>query len=206
MSLKSFVEQASRDMFGLKIKLPNGNVASRILPVQIHDLYPEDRATIEKELGGVLRAVEFIYKEPGVNRPLTAADDKDINLNKTKYRNQINKVAIAIEEVIHGLRSIQNAPTKRNLQFDFEANTLKDGRENEEKTGKHGSNKKFRRWVVSALMVITCIAVLLGILKVIGESKHSNDISKLEKSIAVLPFVNDSPDHGKCLFHQWYYG
>src|SRR5512137_1440823 len=35
---KAFAEQASRDQFGLMIKLPNGNVASRILPVRIHDI------------------------------------------------------------------------------------------------------------------------------------------------------------------------
>jgi hypothetical protein len=29
-----FVEQASQDQFGLKVKLPNGNVASRLLPVK----------------------------------------------------------------------------------------------------------------------------------------------------------------------------
>ncbi len=32
---KAFVEQASQDQFGLKVKLPNGNVASRVLPVRI---------------------------------------------------------------------------------------------------------------------------------------------------------------------------
>src|SRR5512137_1173789 len=34
----AFVERASRDQFGLKVKLPNGNVANRALPVIIHDL------------------------------------------------------------------------------------------------------------------------------------------------------------------------
>ena len=81
---KAFIEQASKDQFGLKVKLPNGNVANRMIPVQIHDLYPEDKTLIEKELGGVLRAIEFIYKEPGVNRPLTSNDDDEkTNLNKT---------------------------------------------------------------------------------------------------------------------------
>src|SRR5512136_472618 len=56
---KAFVEQASNDKFRLKVKLPNGNVASRVLPVRIYDLYPEDKSLIEKELGGVLRAIEF---------------------------------------------------------------------------------------------------------------------------------------------------
>ena len=35
---KAFVEEASKDSFGLKIKLPNSNVASRVLQVRIHDL------------------------------------------------------------------------------------------------------------------------------------------------------------------------
>ena len=32
----TFVESASNDQFGLKVKLPNGNVANRVLPVRIH--------------------------------------------------------------------------------------------------------------------------------------------------------------------------
>src|SRR5512139_4036852 len=39
---KAFVEQASKDHFGLKVKLPNGNVANRVLPVQIYDLDASD--------------------------------------------------------------------------------------------------------------------------------------------------------------------
>jgi adenylate cyclase len=102
---KAFVEQASRDVFGLKIRLPNGNVANRVLPIGIHDLDNEDIRLCESVLGGVLRGVEFIYKEPGVNRPLTANDDGKKNLNGTKYRNQINKVANAIKEIISGLKT-----------------------------------------------------------------------------------------------------
>ena len=97
---KEFVEQASQDQFGLKIKLPNGNVASRVLPVQIHDLKTEDKSLVEKELGGFIRAIEFIYKESGVNRPLKPKDSEDKNTNKTNYCNQINKVANAIYEII----------------------------------------------------------------------------------------------------------
>jgi hypothetical protein len=77
---RAFVEQVSQDQFGLKIKLSNGNVASRVLPVQIHDLKPEDKALVEKELVGFLRAVEFIYREPGVNRPLKPDDDDKISI------------------------------------------------------------------------------------------------------------------------------
>lgn len=39
---KAFIEQASHDKFGLKIKLPDGNIAKRVLPVRIHDLDNED--------------------------------------------------------------------------------------------------------------------------------------------------------------------
>ena len=45
----------------------------------IHDLDAEDKATLENEIGGVLRAIEFIYKEPGVNRPLKSFDNKSDN-------------------------------------------------------------------------------------------------------------------------------
>jgi len=100
----AFVEQASRDQFGMKVKLPGGNVAIRVLPVRIHDLDNEDLKLCELVLGGVLRGIEFIYKEPGVNRPLTPEDNEKINLNTTKYRNQINKVALGIKDLIQGMK------------------------------------------------------------------------------------------------------
>jgi TolB-like protein len=98
---KAFVEQASKDQIGLKVKLPNGNVASRVLPVRIHDLDTLDIRECEAVLGGVLRGIEFIYKSAGVNRPLRSTEEKpQENLNKTIYRDQINKVALAIRDVI----------------------------------------------------------------------------------------------------------
>ena len=102
---KAFVEQASHDQFGLKVKLPNGNVASRVLPIRIHDLDNEDIKLCESVLGGVLRGIEFIYKEPGVNRSLSLKDHEEKNLNNTNYRNQINKVALAIKEITFGLKA-----------------------------------------------------------------------------------------------------
>ena len=100
------LSSVSREVrFGRDIKLSNGNVASRILPIKIHDLDTEDKATIENEIGGVLRAIEFIYKEPGVNRPLKSSDNKADNQNKTDYRNQVNKVANAIKEIISALKN-----------------------------------------------------------------------------------------------------
>jgi eukaryotic-like serine/threonine-protein kinase len=101
---KSFIEQASQDQYGLKVTLPNGNVATRVLPVKIHDLDADDMKLCESVTGGFLRGVEFIYKEPGVNRPLKPDDDEKINLNKTKYRNQINKVALAVKDIIESMK------------------------------------------------------------------------------------------------------
>ena len=112
----AFVEQASQDKFGLKIKLPNGNVASRVLPIQIHDLDNTDIKLCESILGGVLRGVEFIYKEPGVNKPLTAEDDEKKNLNNTKYRIQINKTANAINEILSGLKSDPSEPVSQQTE------------------------------------------------------------------------------------------
>ncbi|MCX6255097.1 MAG: hypothetical protein NTV31_11555 [Bacteroidia bacterium] len=48
---KAFVEQASKDQFGLKVKLPNGNVASRVLPIRIYDLDSADIKLCESVLG-----------------------------------------------------------------------------------------------------------------------------------------------------------
>ncbi len=61
------------------------------MPVRIHDLDVDDIKECESVLGGVLRGIEFIYKEPGVNKPLTTDDDEKKNLNNTKYRIQINQ-------------------------------------------------------------------------------------------------------------------
>ena len=191
---KAFVKLATEDQFGLKVKLPNGNVANRILPVQIHDLNPGDKAIIEQELGGVLRAIEFIYKEPGVNRPLTAADDKEINLNKTKYRNQINKIAIAIDEVIHSLTIINTVPAGRDLEPDHTAATVSERSNIIYQKVKSASNKNIKRWVISGLLVFLFFAGVFVILKVIENNRQADDNAKLEKSIAILPFRNDSPD------------
>jgi len=111
---KAFVDEALKEEYGLKVKLPNGNIASRVLPVVVHDLDVADLKECESVLGGAMRGIDFIYKEPGVNRPLTPSDDSKTNLNNTSYRNQINKSALAIREVISGL-------TKEPSEITFES-------------------------------------------------------------------------------------
>ena len=112
---KAFIEQASRDQFGLKVLLPNGNVSSRVLPIRIHEPDISDIKLCEKELGGALRGVDFIFKSPGVNRPLRANEDNpQDNLNKVYYRDQINKVANAIDVLISSLKRIRNSSSEKN--------------------------------------------------------------------------------------------
>jgi len=105
----AFNRLSKEDKFGRDIKSVRGNVASRILPVRIHDLEPEDNALLENETGGFFRSVEFIYRSAGVNRPLRAKEDHpQDNLNKTYYRDQINKVANAVKEIITGIKNFGN--------------------------------------------------------------------------------------------------
>jgi hypothetical protein len=101
----AFNKLAKKDKFGREVRLASGNVASRILPVKIHDLDPEDNMLLEIELGEVLRGIEFIYKSSGVNRPLRSKEDNpQENLNHTIYRDQINKVSLAIKEIIESMK------------------------------------------------------------------------------------------------------
>lgn len=101
----AYCKVLKNDAIGKDIKLINGNVTSRILPIRIHDLETEDTALIESELGSVLRSIDFIYREPGVNRPLTAHDKREQNIAKTFYRDQVNKVAYAVKAIIQAIRN-----------------------------------------------------------------------------------------------------
>jgi hypothetical protein len=109
-----FSKAASGDRFGREIKLAGGNVASRILPVKIHEIEKEDVGMLENVLQGVLRSIDFIYHAQGVNRPLRPKDD-DLhdNLNNTIYRNQINKVANAVKEIIIGVKNIESKSNEK---------------------------------------------------------------------------------------------
>ncbi|HPW63733.1 MAG TPA: tetratricopeptide repeat protein, partial [Cyclobacteriaceae bacterium] len=100
-----FCKLAKADQLGLDVRLANKNVASRILPVQIHDLDEKDKRLFVTESGGPIRAIDFIFKTQGVNRPLTPHDNRADNLNRTLYRDQLNKTANAIEQIVQALAS-----------------------------------------------------------------------------------------------------
>ena len=178
---KAFIELTSHDQFGLKVKLPNGNVSNRVLPVRIHDLDSDDLKLFESVLDGVLRGIEFIYKEPGVNKPLTADDDEKKNLNKTKYRIQINKVANAIKEII----STIGQPISQKEEFSEEVF---------KPISVSWKNNK-TKFIIPILIVLALFVLGYFLIPILSKPKE-----QLEKSIAVLPFKNNSPNDSTTYF------
>jgi TolB-like protein len=192
---KAFVEQASQDKFGLKVKLPGGNVASRVLPIQIHEIAAEDKTNIEKELGGILRPIEFIYKEPGVNRPLRGNEDHpDNNLNKTFYRNQTNKVANAIDEIINSLKNFQTAPFKDKPQHiePLEEVRTEEKKEIQEKPAKTTKRKLLSGVTLLSVLIVTSILTYPKIFKRDTLEKLRSSGERI--SVAVMPFQNMTND------------
>jgi TolB-like protein/tetratricopeptide (TPR) repeat protein len=178
---KVFVEQASKDHFGLKVKLANGNVASRVLPVQIHDLDADDKKLCDAVLGGFIRGIEFIYKEPGVDRPLTVKDNEEKNLNKSSYRNQINKVALALKEILSATKHREQKSEPSQKELSGSSSTLK-------------RNNRMKIFIGS---LIALLFIILGILFI---SKLIKPKEQLEKTIAVLPFRNLTNDTTQLYF------
>ncbi len=177
----AFNKLAKEDHSGRDIKLSNGNVASRILPIKIHDLDAEDKALIENEIGGALRAIEFIFKSSGVNRPLTSTDKREENSSKSFYRDQVNKVANSIKELTAAIKN-PVATTAKSI------NTYRPTTE----TSRH---KK------TALSIATLIILLLAASYFLFPKLFlttNEETGLIAKSIAVLPFVDlsESKDQG----------
>ena len=191
---KAFVEETSKSQFGLKVKLPNGNVANRVLPVRIHDLDNADIKECESVLGGVLRGIEFIYKESGLDKPLAPEDDEKKNLNNTKYRIQIIKVAHAIKEIILGMK-------KEPIQVVNEKNQTKGSiielREVKVKIEPEKPAKSDKRKLISivALVAIVMIVAVFVYPKIFKRDTLEKLRSSGEKiSVAVMPFQNLTND------------
>jgi TolB-like protein len=177
----AFNKLAKEDAFGRDVRVSGGNVASRILPVKIHDIDAEDKALLENELGGTLRALEFIFRSPGVNRPLTASDNPDKNQNKTFYRDQVNKTANAVKEIITALKNPANpgTPSAKSQKPIAKSNPL---------------SSKTIAFATLAIMVL--LALIYAASQFIGSSDKEPEI--LDKSIAVLPFadLSENKDQG----------
>ena len=173
-----FNKLAQSDRLGREIVLNNRNVSSRILPVKIHEISPEDQSLIDQETGVIIRAVDFIYREPGVNRPLKQADNRSDNQNKTDYWNQINKVANAVNELMNGIKKAENRLPEVKPKVDLT------GFQN-----KNASRKK--KFLISAIAgSVALIAIFLFSLY----NFRSESSSSAKKSIAVMYFNNMSGD------------
>jgi adenylate cyclase len=175
----AFNKLSQHDELGRDIKQANGNVTSRILPIKIHDLDSEDKAAIENEIGGALRAIEFIFKSPGVNRPLRPVEEHpQDNLNKTFYRDQVNKVANAIKAIIHAVK----APAS------VQASATHDGIRKNDLPKKQTLSGKL---IVASLVAIIAIIVLFWKFS----SKPVDLVTNVteDKSLVVLPFEDMSP-------------
>lgn len=159
----AFNRLAKNDAIGREVTLSNGNVASRILPIKIHDLDPADKELIEKELNDVLRPIEFIFKSPGVNRPLRQAEDRpQENLNKTSYRDQINKVANAIKGIVEGAKvSATHRPSK---SVDEATNVAPEARTLSEKINERDLGKVALVYMIAALVAWKSADLGLGML------------------------------------------
>ncbi|MRS03405.1 hypothetical protein EG832_09315, partial [bacterium] len=110
------------------------------------------------------------------NRPLKAEEDHPYdNLNKTYYRDQINKVALAIKEIITALKNESLRPEKLPNR-DLEA--------------KPAPEKNLRtKIIIGAVIFFSLLTAGLFIVPKLLKPSET-----LEKSVAVLPFVNLSND------------
>jgi len=185
---KVFVEQASNDQFGLKTKLSGGNVSSRVLPVKIHDLDSEDLQLFESEVGGVMRSIDFIYSAAGVNRPLRDKEEHpDDNINRTIYRDQINKVANAIKEIIV---SLKDGEPVGDIKEDTESVT-QDSSEPKSLETKPKSKSKI---LFAAIGIALAILAGWWFWPMFNKSETAISQSLVESRIAIIPYENKTND------------
>ena len=175
--LLSFLDFAKSDPFGLKIKVPNGNVASRVLPVRTHDLDCEDIELFESTVGGSMRPIDFVFSSAGVNRPLRAHEDNPReNQNHRCYRDQINKLANAARVIITSMRCPRQKQEKAVAAFEMPVYS-----------NKKMAGGKFMN-VASAILLICCLCYPMF---TIEKNKVNVNVDN-GQTIAVLPFIDMS--------------
>jgi len=191
----AFNKMAGEDEFGRDIKLPSGNVCSRIIPVRIRELDPTDTELVEKELGCRLRSIDFIFSSTGVNRPLTPQDNPDKNLNKTYYRDQINKVANAVREIIYGLHPEE----KKRITKTYQTRTQDGFPEGQPAQAEYKPGRPIwmtGKFVIPAAIVLLAIIAMVFIIPRLqrGAGGSSSPDETIKKAIAVMPVSNFTGD------------
>jgi hypothetical protein len=173
----AFLDFVKTDEFGLDIKLANGNVSKRVLPVRIHEIDEVDKKLFEKSINGVMRPVDFIYKSSGVHRPLRSNEDNpSSNLNQTFYRDQINKVANALKEIFNGVTNPTSTETEGQSYAQLRREAYK--------------SKARKVWPV--MMGFLAVATVFYFLLFNRPSQGEQTLS--DKSIAVLTFDEMCPE------------
>ncbi len=192
----AFDKLAREDHFGADVRLKSGNVASRILPIRIHDLDQEDIKLYEKETGSVLRAIDFIFKTTtGVSRPLLYIEDHpNDNLNKTFYRDQINKVAHAIKEIVLGMKTEPVLEVKEPIsgKTPFEKISKEEKLPEKKKPAVLYNHKLLSGISIFAILIIVAILAYPKIFKQDKIEKLKSSDGRI--SIAVMPFDNLTGD------------
>jgi len=178
-----FNKIAKEDHFGREVTLSNGNVASRVLPVRIHDIDAEDKTLIENELGR-LRSIDFIFKSAGINRPLTSKDDEVRRHGQILYRDQINKVSNALKEIVYALEARETKSFEK-----LSAHTPHHSPSNEPRS--KPSTKKILAICAGTLLLVVLAGYFIFNFTTIGMKFLP---ATLDKSIAVLSFKNIGDD------------
>ncbi len=190
-----FIKFAGGDRFGKDIRLRSGNFASRVLPIRIHDIEEEDVKLFEKETGSKLRAMDFVFRTAtGVNRPLLQNEDHpNENLNKTFYRDQINKVARAIKDIITGMKTETVPAAEDKLKVKAQHYET----EKEERIPETVKTAVLPKKNLISIFSLAAILVVAGIFlypKILKKDRLEYYRSKGEISVAVLPFQNLTND------------
>lgn len=172
----AFRDFMQNDRYGPKVRVAGGNVISRILPVRIHELDEADKKLFESEVGSVLRPIDFIFSAGGVNRPLAREDRAP---GHASYRDQINKVAQSIKQLITGLRQMESG-TERVVTEGGSAETVRIQAKR---------RKDLKSWVVGGGAILIIMLLTYFALKQSGEVRD-RDRDPAPRKIAVLPFAN----------------
>jgi hypothetical protein len=192
---RAFIELGSNDQFGLKVKVPGGNVANRVLPIRIYDLEEADLKLYEATLGGVPRGIDFIYSSAGVNRPLRWKEDSpNDNINRTYYRDQINKTVNSIKEIIFGLSRSEVKPQIEPARL---GQVAIDTRETEPATAKNigaGADKKNVLIWTSTILILLILAGIFALPRLFKRKTFEMLRSDKGISVVVMPFQNLTND------------
>jgi tetratricopeptide (TPR) repeat protein len=192
---RAFIEMASIDQFGLKVKVPGGNVANRVLPIRIYDLEEADLKLYEATLGGTPRGIDFIYSSAGVNRPLRWKEDNpNDNINRTYYRDQINKTVNSIKEIILGLRLSEFKPQ---IEPTRSGEVSIDTRETKPATVKNigaGAGKKNVLIWTSTILILLLLAGIFALPQLLKPKAFEMLRSDKGISVVVMPFQNLTND------------